>query len=101
MVRVQRLHGALFSLAITPLPEGTHSRVGCVISKQVAASAVMRNRTKRLCREAIRPTVQKMEKPYIMAFFAKREASEASFRDISYDVEQLVKKALTRYNRDK
>jgi len=81
-----------FSLVATPLPGSVLSKFTCAVSTTVARKAVERNRVKRLCREAVRKTLGKVKRPLALAFYAKREAREASYADIARDIETLIAK---------
>jgi ribonuclease P protein component len=86
----KRVHGRYFSLAAAPLPgEGTTALRSCVVSKKVSPLAAVRNRIKRQCRAALSPHLKKMKGTALICT-AKRDATGASFRDMSADVAQLI-----------
>ncbi len=92
-----RLHGALFSASVAPLPEGSEAKVTFVVSKKVAAKAVDRNLITRRGRAAIQPLIAMMP-PIMIAFYARKESATASYADIERDIRALAEKALSRYN---
>lgn len=97
----RRFHGALFSLSVSPLPEGRQHAFACVVSKKIAAKAVQRNLLKRLCREAVRAHIRKLtaSSPFALVFRAKKAAEHASFADIEQDISMLIDKiSITGYN---
>jgi|SRR3989344_6938411 len=88
----RRIHGACFSLIVTPLPGSALSKFTCAVSTKVARKAVERNRIKRLCREAVRKTLGEVKRPLALAFYAKRETTKASYADVARDIETLISK---------
>lgn len=88
----RRVHGLLFSLAISPLAQGeTTTKFACVVSKKVSPKAVERNRIKRRCREAARAFMSD-DSPRALVFVAKRTARDATSGDLTRDIESLLKK---------
>ena len=87
----KRIQGRLFTLLVKKNEEGA-SRAACVVSKRVAARAVVRNKIKRLCREALRHAHRSLSIPYTLVFYAKAGASGVTFRDVEKDVDELLRK---------
>ena len=97
----KRLHGTFFSLSVAPLPHTQRSAFTCVVSKQVAAKATLRNLIKRRCREVARACLKgfSSERPLGLVFRAKSSAARATFVDIERDIQSLVDKiSTTGYN---
>ena len=92
-LRSKRVHGAHFSLAITPLPAGSGVKAACVVSKKVSPRAVDRNRIERRCREALRPLLPSLHSDVALVFSAKREAKETISSEIAHDVKALLGRA--------
>lgn len=84
----RKIHGSLFSVAISPL-EGKTARFACVVSKRVAMKATVRNLIKRRCRAAL--AAHRALLPGAYVFTAKKDAAIATYADIKRDVESLVK----------
>ena len=91
-----RVHGALFSLTITPLPDTAGVKTACVVSKKVSVHAVDRNGIERHLRESLRPLLPHIKKPVALIFHAKREARTASSAEIARDVVALLREAHVR-----
>lgn len=89
-MRPRRYSGVYVSLSVAALPQATRSRVACVVSKKVSLRAVVRNRIKRRCREALAPLLKSVRRPLALVCNAKREAVEASFAEIRDDIARLV-----------
>ena len=66
-------------------------RVGFSVSKKVGV-AVVRNRTKRRLREAVRPLLPSM-KSGLYVFVARPVAAECSFQELESRVKYLLRKA--------
>src|SRR3989344_5316401 len=95
-IRSVRVHGALFSLTITPLTEVSGVKAACVVSKKVSARAIDRNRVERRLRESLRPILPHIQKPVALIFHAKRGAEVASSAEITREVEVLLGEARLR-----
>ena len=88
-IRGRRLHGALFSLVMSPLPDGC-AKAAVVVSKKVAASAVVRNGIERKMRAILYGRIPKLTTPVALVFQAKKEVLDASFTEIERDIEKLI-----------
>lgn len=89
----KRLHGRFFSLSFGELP-GRGPGAACVVSKKVAARAVERNRIKRRCRSVLGRLMHAASPVFVL--IAKKGAGEASFADVSADIESLIARATER-----
>ena len=88
----RRVHGAFFTLSISPLKPETETKYACIVSKKVASKAVERNRIKRLCREATRIGLSSSAQPRALVLHAKRAAKGVSSGELRRDVSVLLKK---------
>jgi ribonuclease P protein component len=85
----RRVHGALFSLSVAP-GELREARFACVVSKKVAAKAVVRNSIKRRCRDILSREMRELPAgSYIL--YAKKGAVTARYQDLSEDMSKLFK----------
>ena len=82
-------HGSKFSsryLVIYAQPNGlSFSRLGLSVSKKVG-TAVVRNRTKRRLREAVRKQLMNNPLRYDLIIVARKAAAEAGFADLNRGV---------------
>lgn len=85
----KRVHGAYFTLTLSPLSHGG-PKTACVVSKKIAARAVDRKRIQRRCREIVRSHIGQIEKPLALIFYGKRGAGAASFANTKKDIESLL-----------
>jgi ribonuclease P protein component len=69
------------------------ARIGFVVSKKVSKKAVIRNRVKRLLREAIRDDLNKIKSCSDIVFFTKKGIEKKNFWEIKEVVEKLLKKS--------
>ena len=68
------------------------SRVGLTVSKN-RGNAVVRNRTRRRLREALRPVYPLVKDGFIIVLVARQAAVEASFAEIESDLRLLLNRA--------
>lgn len=87
------MHGAYFSLAVSPLPWSEVPKMASVVSKKIAARSVDRNRIERRCREALRAHMPRIREPLALVLHGKREAVGASFEETKKDIEALLARA--------
>jgi len=92
-VKSRRVHGTYFSLTVFPLPQSANSKTACVVSKKIAARAVVRNAIDRKCREVVRPLIKRTEKSVALVFHAKREAADTSFAQAQRDILTLLERS--------
>lgn len=85
----KRVHGALFSLSVSPSATGA-AQVACVVSKKVSPKATVRNLVKRRCREAARACALPS---HALVFTAKAAAAKATYAAVKADVQALVARA--------
>jgi ribonuclease P protein component len=80
-------------LVLCSLPNGLeYSRFGFSVSKRVG-KAVVRNRVKRLLREAARARQALVEPGYDVVFIARRPIGDADYREVDRAVEQVLAQA--------
>lgn len=75
-------------------------KVGISVSKKLG-HAVVRNRTKRRIREAIYPHLTKLKPNFNVVVIAKNAIADASFSDITSELNYLLKKAKIKDNNEK
>ncbi|MBI4080100.1 ribonuclease P protein component [Candidatus Kaiserbacteria bacterium] len=92
----RRLHGALFSLSVSPLPRARRTSFACIVSKAVAGKATHRNLIKRRCREAVRARLRAFSTrtPLALVFRAKKPAAAAAFSAFKRDIDTLIGNSL-------
>lgn len=69
------------------------SRFGFVVSKKISKKAVERNRAKRLMREAIRLTEEKIKPGFDIIFISRIGIINKSLEEIKESVEKLLKRS--------
>ncbi|MFZ5365818.1 MAG: ribonuclease P protein component [Patescibacteria group bacterium] len=69
------------------------SRLGFIISTKISKKAILRNRTKRILREAVRKILFRTKPGFDIIILGKREILDKSFLEISGEVEKIFKKA--------
>jgi len=80
-------------LVLCSLPNGLdYSRFGFSVSKRVG-KAVIRNRVKRLLREAARARQALVEPGYDVVFVARKPISDADYPQVDRAVQQLLAQA--------
>jgi ribonuclease P protein component len=98
--RGERIHlRFLLSFVRSGQIEGV-TRLGITVSKKVG-NAVVRNRAKRLIREAWRRAKDEFPTGLDIVVVAKRDAAEASFAEINADIEHLAARLRRRVNSPK
>jgi ribonuclease P protein component len=84
------IHGQLLTLRFSPKSEDIYSHIAIVAPKSVAKSAVERNKLRRRGYSAV---ASFSVPPSISIFFFKKEAKNASVKDLSLDMEMLLKRS--------
>lgn len=92
-VRAQRRSWAhpLLVLYLAPNDLGV-TRVGVSVSKRIG-KAVVRNRTRRLIREAVRMLLPSLPQGHDLLFVARGPITEADYHQVSQTVEKLLARA--------
>jgi ribonuclease P protein component len=90
--RGRKFHTEYFVVFLLPHPDDASTRVGFTVSKKVG-SAVVRNRVKRLAREAYRRYKTQFPAGADLVFVAKRGAAMMSYQAAERDIDKLC----TRY----
>jgi ribonuclease P protein component len=85
----RRVHGALFSVALSPAQDRPRATV--TVSKKVSAKAVERNLVKRRAKAALASLLRRLP-PGAYVFSARPAAREASFAELKADIESLARK---------
>ncbi len=80
----------LYALRSRGRPSPT--RVGLTVSKS-RGNAVVRNRTRRRLREALRPVYPLVKDGFLIVLVARQAAVEAPFADISADLRYVLQRA--------
>lgn len=83
-------HFSFFSLLIAKNGDGLN-RFGFIVSKKIHKKAVIRNRIKRLLREATQSQLAKMKPGFDVVFLIKRKILWQDFPVVSQAVEQALK----------
>jgi ribonuclease P protein component len=85
----RRIHGALFSVALSPAPGRAKATV--TVSKKVSPKAVERNLVKRRAKAALAPLLKRLPAGAYV-FSARPAAKEANFASVQADIESLARK---------
>lgn len=88
--RGRSANGPLLALYVLPV-RSPGIRVGFSVSKKVG-KAVVRNRVKRLMREAVRHTLHEIRPGQDLVFIARPAASEASYAEICTAVSAALRR---------
>jgi len=70
-----------------------NSRFAFIVSLKISKKAVVRNRIKRLLREAIREKLDDIKSGFDVVIIAKPEIVNKNYREINKEIEGLLKKA--------
>ena len=92
--KAHRIRGAFFTVSVVPLPPGSGTKAGCVVSKKAARHSSDRNRIKRVCREVLRSVLATVDDPVILVLNAHPSSIRATHEDISADIKALLHSAM-------
>lgn len=84
--------GRLFGLIVSPREKGSSSRFAFIVSTKVAKKANVRNRAKRLLREATRKNLELVKKPIDGIFLAKKSLAGKTYAEVEEDVVRIFNK---------
>ena len=90
----QFIAGPLFSLLIADLTDQKPSRFAFIVSTKLSKRAVVRNRAKRLLREAGGSLLKKMVEGKIVLFLAKKSLLGQNSQIVNQEVAILLTKGL-------
>ncbi len=83
-----------FSIKVVFSGDATKKTIfSCVVSKKVANTAVLRNKTRRRIYEIIKKVLPTVKNGYTCLVFVKKEAITTDFSTLKDDFNQLLKKA--------
>lgn len=85
-------NSGLFSLRFLENPYNT-TNIGVVVSKKVAKTAVSRNKIRRRAYSLVQKYLKPLKPPYFLAFFAKKGAEKAAFKEVEAEISDLLQKA--------
>lgn len=75
----------------TSLHQTSPSRIGFIVSSKVAKKAVLRNKLKRLLREATRSQINSLSSGYDLVFLAKKTLINKSPSGVSLEIDHIFK----------
>ena len=94
--RVKRLgksyHCPLFKLSVARRKTVGSSRFGFVISKKIDKRAVVRNRIKRLLRQAVRENLEKIPEGFDIVFVVRPNIVGKSYEEINIEFNKVLSK---------
>jgi len=94
--RVKRLgktyHGPIFSLTVARRKTAGPSRFGFVISTKIDKRATVRNRIKRLLREAVRARLAKVPNGFDLVFVVRPKIVSKSYEEVCAEVDKILSK---------
>ena len=94
--RVKRLgksyHCPLFKLSVAQRKIAGPSRFGFVISTKIDKRATVRNRIKRLLRQAVRERLEKIPDGFDLVFVVRPKIVGKSYEEVGAEVDQVLSK---------
>lgn len=94
--RVKRLgktyHCPLFKLSVAQKKVSGSPRFGFVISTKIDKRATVRNRIKRLLREAVRANLAKVPDGFDLVFIVRPKIVGKSYEEVRLEVDQILSK---------
>jgi len=87
----RKIQGSAFGLLFRQTANH-FSRFGFVFSTKLSKRATVRNRAKRLFREAVRKLLPRIKPGYDFIILGKKEAIEKSYAEVVLEVERMLKK---------
>lgn len=88
----KRIQGRLFGILVLET-KNNFSRIGFIFSTKLSKKATLRNKAKRIFREAVRKLLPQVKPGYDIIFLGKREALGKSFLEVSLEAEKIFKGA--------
>jgi ribonuclease P protein component len=89
ITRARRIHGALFSVALSPASGGPKAAI--TVSKKVSPRAIDRNLVKRRAKAVLAPLLKQLPAGAYV-FSARPAALEATYAALKADLESLARK---------
>jgi ribonuclease P protein component len=94
--RVKRLgksyHGPFFKLCLARQKVAKPARFGFVVSTKIDKRATVRNRVKRLLREAVHQRLEKIPAGFDFVFVVRPKIVGKSYAEVSAEVDQVLSK---------
>ncbi len=94
--RVKRLgrsyHCPIFKLTVAPQKIAAPPRFGFVISTKIDKRATVRNRIKRLLREAVRAKLSRIPEGFDLVFVVRPKIVGQSYEEVRAEVDQVLSK---------
>ena len=86
------VHSPYFTLLYAPTKDSGILRFGFIASTKFDKRAVVRNRARRILREAVREHLPQIKLGYDLVLIARREVKEASSAEVSASLNQILSK---------
>lgn len=80
-----------FALAVLSKDTNDSSRFGFVVSTKISKSAVVRNKVKRILREAVTKVISEVKAGYDCVFLVKTPILNSNKEDLMKEVERVMK----------
>lgn len=85
--------GRLFGLAVLKSDTNQEPKIGIIVSNKISKRANVRNRIRRLLREAVRPYLGSLREGTLLVFLAKKSIVGENLESIKKETERLYEKA--------